>query len=189
MGCDIHLKLEMRQKGQTEWQSCRLTRNCWGWRVYGMFAKLANVRNYWDLKCIEQRGFPNDACTDTKLSYCYEIKSDEDYEKNEDMYDRWEQNIINESKANEWVEGNLSEEMKIERYPYSNYRYITDPDAHSANWCTTDEMEQCIREIFYNEEKKQWQDSFVEWFALLGAMKGIETDGLYECRAVFWFDN
>ena len=50
-------------------------------------------------------------------------------------------------------------------------------------------MEQCIREIFYNEEKKQWQDSFVEWFALLGAMKGIETDGLYECRAVFWFDN
>lgn len=39
------------------------------------------------------------------------------------------------------------------------------------------------------EEKQVWVGDFIEWFALLGAMEGIEKGGFYECRAVFWFDN
>ena len=62
-------------------------------------------------------------------------------------------------------------------------RKITDPDAHSPNWCTTQEMEDAIKEIFWNEEIQQYV------FAFLGAMKGIEQNGAYECRAVYWFDN
>ena len=30
---------------------------------------------------------------------------------------------------------------------------------------------------------------YIYWAGLLGLMKGIESSGDYECRAVFWFDN
>lgn len=75
--------------------------------------------------------------------------------------------------------------------PFGNteQRKITDPDAHSPNWCTTQEMEDAIKEIFWNEEMQQYVGDYIEWLALLGAMKGIEQNGAYECRAVYWFDN
>ena len=78
MGCDIHLKLEKRKINKTyythenfhhdgtiteeiretpefktsrDWHTVQLTlNNCWGDRVYGMFAKLADVRNYFQQK-------------------------------------------------------------------------------------------------------------------------------------------
>ena len=51
------------------------------------------------------------------------------------------------------------------------------------------EMENAIKEIFWNEEIQQYVGDYIELFALLGAMKGIEQNGAYECRAVYWFDN
>lgn len=216
MGCDIHLKLEMRQVRRSymlidkfeedgihkeivetpynsysaNWHSVRLTRgDCWGDRVYGMFAKLADVRNYFRKKInpIPQRGFPKDACDDTKSAYSYIVISDDEFDANKDYYEYSDTHYINESKANSWLKDGLSEEMQ----PFGNtdLRKITDPDAHSPNWCSTKEMEECIKEIFWNEEKQEWIGDYVEWFALLGAMKGVEYNGVYECRAVFWFDN
>lgn len=211
MGCDIHLKLEMRQikNGyicQTThcedeivevepnaysrcWHPVELTYNdCWGDRVYGMFAKLADVRNYFIRKIvpIPQRGFPNDACENTKYAYAYTVIPDDDFTKNVDYYSSAHYDYISESEANKWLEEGISVELPSEK---SIHRRISSPDFHSPNWCTTKEMEEAIKDIFWNEEKQVWTGSYIEWFALLGAMKGIEQNGVYECRAVFWFDN
>ena len=181
MGCDIHLKLEKRKINKTYythenfhpdgtiteeiretpefktsryWHPVQLTlNNCWGDRVYGMFAKLADVRNYFQQKIepIPLRGFPEDATDNTKLAYCYIVIPDDEYKKNEDYYeDSYQYHYINETKANEWVNNGWSKEMT----PFGNteQRKITDPDAHSPNWCTTQEMENAIKEIFWNEE-------------------------------------
>ena len=217
MGCDIHLKLEKKirkpsfmykyhygEDGKVtnkevvevpsygawslEWHPVEITRkNCWSDRVYGMFARLADARNYWkdEVKVIPQRGFPEDACDKTKDAYSYFVVSDEAYERN-NGYEHSSLNFINESKANEWVAEGLSEEMK---FGNEAVRKISGPDWHSANWCTTEEMKQCIHDTFWDEEKQVWVGDFIEWFALLGAMEGIEKGGFYECRAVFWFDN
>ena len=217
MGCDIHLKLEKRRIGslyypvtksteeglktelvelapfwlrESEWEPVAITNHhCWGDRVYGMFAKLADVRNFFFLNKIEpipQRGFPEDACINTKLAYSYIVLPDEAYEKDKEHYENSDTNFIDETTANEWVKEGVSEEMT----PFANtdYRKITGPDWHSPNWCTTKEMEESIREIFWDEERQVWTGDYVEWLALLGAMKGIEESGAYECRAVFWFD-
>ena len=218
MGCDIHLKLEKRKINKTyythenfhpdgtiteeiretpefktsrDWHPVQLTlNNCWGDRVYGMFAKLADVRNYFQQKIepIPLRGFPEDAADNTKLAYCYIVIPDDEYKKNEDYYeDSYQYHYINETKANEWVNNGWSKEMT----PFGNteQRKITDPDAHSPNWCTTHEMENAIKEIFWNEEIQQYVGDYIEWVAILGAMKGIEQNGAYECRAVYWLDN
>lgn len=51
-------------------------------------------------------------------------------------------------------------------------------------------MEDCINQVF-KDENGNWKSTGepYEWLALLGAMKGYEATGEYECRAVFWFDN
>lgn len=63
------------------------------------------------------------------------------------------------------------------------------PDYHSPNWCTTQEMEKCFNDVFLNLKDGTYEGDYIEWMALLGAMKGYEASGEYECRAVFWFDN
>ena len=155
-----------------------------------MFAKLADVRNYFQQKIepIQLRGFPEDATNDTKQAYCYIVIPDDEYKEREDYYENsYLYHYINESRANEWVNDGSSKEMT----PFGNteQRKITDPDAHSPNWCTTQEMEDAIKEIFWKEEIQQYVGDYIEWLALLGAMKGIEQNGAYECRAVYWFDN
>ena len=49
-------------------------------------------------------------------------------------------------------------------------------------------MENAIEEILL-QENGNYSDDAEEWLALLGAMKGYEMSGEYECRAIFWFDN
>ena len=190
MGCDIHLKLEMKKNGQTEWESVRLTRyENWSDRIYGMFARLAGVRNYGDkVQIVPDRGFPDDACDDTKTAYSYIVVSDEEWEEKKSYFESSRLYYVKESRANDWVESGYSQEMK----PFGNIKFkkITGPDWHTPNWCTTNEMEKCIKDCFYNKEGKIYPHAdYIEWFALLGAMKGVEQSGEYECRAVFWFDN
>jgi len=209
MGCDIHLRLEYRVKKETvsivdgnpmsncekqvykdQWQPCGLTlHEEWRDRVYGMFAVLSNVRNYWDLPHIEERGFPEDASVNTKLAYLMEVVPDEEWGEDGEKFEYRSGSFIDTTRAEEWLKDGDVEEVKIDRYPQSKYRYITNPDYHSANWCTTEEMENCINTIFFNKEHNIYHSDFKEWLALLGAMKGYETGGFYECRAVFWFDN
>ena len=70
---------------------------------------------------------------------------------------------------------------------YHQWKYKTKENHRSRRSFTKlvydQEMEDAIKEIFWNEEMQQYV------FAFLGAMKGIEQNGAYECRAVYWFDN
>lgn len=209
MECDIHLRLERRLKQdeiiivkpeernengeiiQKEisyinkadgWLNCFIISydTTWGDRAYKMFAKLANVRNYWDIKPIEQRGFPEDATTSTVAKYGDKIL---DRDPTEDEEDSWsELGWIGETKAEKWITQYGCE--VIER---NDRKYVVNPDWHSPNWCTTREMEKAIIEIFFKDGA--WSSDSDEWLALLGAMIGYEQSGKYECRAVFWFDN
>ena len=218
MGCDIHLKLEIRQIANAyetrgvfkdgeireelisvfpdsyarNWHPVRMTSHCcWSDRVYGMFAILADVRNHFSRKIVPimQRGFPEDACENTKDAYCCFVVSDEKYDTNPDYYKNSCFSWVPEREANVWVEKGYSKEIDTKPFGNSTIRRISGPDWHSPNWCTTKEMEDCIKEIFWNEKEQKWTGDYIEWFALLGAMKGVESSGSFECRAVFWFDN
>lgn len=190
MECDIHLRLEKRLKKEKvkvwdkyytekpEWQSCDIINagETWGYRIYGMFAALADVRNYWELEHLPVRGLPNDACNSTLACYGKEVR--------DVINGAWEEeNYYLASKAEEWVAQGLSH-----YYELCGRKYCSCPDWHSASWCTTQEMEHCICTIF-KSEPGFFQGKPYEWLALLGAMKGYEATGEYECRAVFWFDN
>lgn len=189
MGCDIHLKLERRlikdkvwneyyTEKAGEWKSCYIidSKKCWGDRIYGMFAQLANVRNYNGLEHIPIRGFPDDASYDTKECYGKRVSESDNHEDCND----WEYSARD---AEEWVDDGYSKYYKV-----NNILYCSCPDFHSPNWCTTKEMEDCINKLFKKEDGN-YSGDYLEWLALLGAMKGYEASGEYECRAVFWFDN
>lgn len=212
MGCDIHLKLEIKpkkdikvynrgygyfiSKSKDKWYTCYCFGydRCWSDRLYGMFAKLANVRNYHDLEHIELRGFPEDACDQTFGAYTLSVLPDEtyeEYEKSTDGCNGFYENFCSETKANEWILSKCSEEITINNPTnprLKENKYITNPDYHSANWCTTQEMEACIDELF-KDKNGEYKGDYIEWIALLGLMKGYESTGEYECRAVYWFDN
>jgi hypothetical protein len=175
------------EKLMSEWMPCEFTQNdCWGDRCYGMFARLADVRNYWDdVKSLPVRGFPTDAHPTTLRAYTYELVPDDEFEKNEERYDEWDDAYINESTGNEWVEKGYSTVMGKS---WSDRILISGPDWHSASWCTTKELKKCVRDNFYDKEFG-WHGEFVEWLSLVGAMEAIEKTGYYKCRAVFWFDN
>lgn len=188
MGCDIHLRLEKRLKKDKvwneyytekagEWKNCYIfnSDSTWSDRIYGMFALLANVRNYNDYEHIPLRGMPSDCCDRTMECYGYRVSD----EVKEEYYD-WE---VSREDAKKWVSGGYSKYFKI-----GVTEFVSGPDWHSPNWCTTQEMEDCINKLFKNEDGT-YKGDYIEWLALLGAMKGYEASGEYECRAVFWFDN
>lgn len=210
MGCDIHLVVEKRrqkpklvvtkrddQKVVTEippkdngWEHCEITHSGeWGDRVYGMFAKLANVRNQWDFEHIELRGFPADASYDTLRKYACCVISDEQFKKwfpdeiEEIHYSSYSGAYISESNAQYYIN---TYDAKI-KYNHGDI-FVTNPENHSANWCTLSELEKCVNEIFFDEDLKEYTGDGGEWIALVYYMKGLEVAG-YETRCVFWFDN
>lgn len=214
MGCDIHLVVEKRrqkpglivtkrddQKIVTEvkvpkdnrWECCEITYSGeWSNRIYGMFAKLADVRNQWNLEHIELRGFPGDANYDTLKKYAYRVISDEEFEQwfpdEEEMihYSDYSGHFIGESKAQYYINTYGAKTLKG---GYNDEdRFVTEPENHSANWCTLSELEKCVNEIFFDEELKEYTGDCCEWVALVHYMKGLEIAG-YETRCVFWFDN
>lgn len=173
MGCDIHLHVEYRLKNkekniESNWKAFQYADYEFSYRDYNMFAILANVRNYIEVKPIEIKGFPLDASFGVKRKYHLEVMPDDKY--NDDY--EW---ACSESQAKRW---------RSTRCIIEGREYIIHPDYHSPNWCTTEEMEQSINTIVGNYER-----GGIEWKGLLGLMKGLESDGRYECRAVFWFDN
>lgn len=173
------------------WNNCYIfdSDNTWGDRCYGMFALLNNVRNQWEneLKPLEDRGFPTDACNHTKE--CYSLKI---WDKDEELPDWAEDNgYVSQKRANEWLEKGYSTKVYLTNFRTgeNDEEYlVSDPDAHSPSWCTTKEMEKCINQIF-KDENGNWNGDYIEWVALLNTMKGYELSGEYECRAVFWFDS
>lgn len=136
-----------------------------------MFAALADVRNYNDLKHLPERGLPDDVTNRTLMFYGHPVVDDVKYD--------WQ---CSKADADRWVDSGCSH-----YYEVNGVKYCSDPDWHTPSWCTTSEMEDCINRIFKNEDGG-YEGDYTEWLALLGAMKGYEADGS-ECRAVFWFDN
>ena len=209
MGCDIHLVCEKRRvkKGwfrygkpkpnssewekcfepmnkELEWRSCKISSDKpWSDRHYGMFAKLADVRNYDNLEHLPIRGFPRDASFDTFYEYTLKIVPDESYNLDSD-------DIVSESTAKKWIEDGSSEEITLLNMPkyWRDYKYINNPDYHSPNWCSLQELEEAVKEIFYEKEIDDYVAYAGEWLALVYYMKGLEVAG-YETRCVFWFDN
>lgn len=167
MGCDIHLYVEYRKKNSNRnWESSgTVMPNC-GDRIYGMFAVMANVRNYDNLEqIVPDRGYPMDATYSTDNAYFCEISEDELHEDS-------------------FYHASVVTKKVGKRTLYMR----EDIDYHSANWCTASELEECINFIF-KDESGNWSESSIEWLALLGAMKGYEMSGEFECRAVYWFDS
>ena len=191
MGCDIHLKLEIRLKKDKVWNKYYTEKcgewkpghifshdYCWSDRIYGMFAALAGVRNYGhraSLPELPKRGFPTDCCDQTANAYGVRIA-----DKDADKCFKWE---CPREEAQKLVNDGWSEIFKV-----NEIEYVSAPNYHSPNWCTTQEMEKCFNDVFLNEDGT-YKGDYIEWMALLGAMKGYEASGEYECRAVFWFDN
>jgi hypothetical protein len=58
----------------------------------------------------------------------------------------------------------------------------------SSSKATLKELEDAVKEIFYEEEVGDYVEFSEEWLALIGYMKGLEMAG-FETRCVFWFDN
>ena len=168
MGCDIHLYVEIRNRKNKEW----------GWystsfkgdfsnRTYGMFAALNNVRNHWNLKPLENRGIPDDLGNEAfheYYKYVAETETDNEHECSEEECKRFVDNGESTIKIS------------------YGCKYCSNPDWHSANWCTTKELEECYNQVF---EKKEYD--YIQWLALINYMKTFEEE--YDVRAVFWFDN
>ena len=95
MGCDIHLRLERKVKGQSKWQDCTIFgyEHCWSDRIYGMFAALADVRNYQNIEHLPVRGLPTDVTNKTLMLYGCQVVADAKYD--------WQ---YSESDAERWVE-------------------------------------------------------------------------------------
>jgi len=185
MGCDIHLRVEMRKKVNPYPNDKHMWYNTgfkgeFNSRVYGMFARMANVRSYNDNYNIqfEPRGLPSDITDWATRESFYLYVTDNEAAAN------WGGHYCLKEDAEKWVERGYSEWVD------ENHRTVTDPDLHSHSWLTTQELRQCFDDCFKQEDGtyKPYSD-YIEWFGLVSLCEGIESDGIYECRVVFAFDN
>lgn len=185
MGCDIHLRVERRRKvnpypnDRNEWHNVGF-KGEFGCRIYGMFARMANVRAYGDHYKVmfEPRGLPKDM-TDWRT-----VESFYFYVTDDKAAVDWGFNYCLREDAERWVEKGYSEWVD------EDHRRVTDPDLHSHSWLTTQELRQCFDDCFKQEDgtMKPYSD-YVEWLGLVSMCEGIESTGEYECRVVFAFDN
>lgn len=185
MGCDIHLRVEARKKvnpypnDRHEWYNVGF-RGEFSSRIYGMFARMANVRAYDDNYKVqfEPRGLPDDITNWATCKSFYLFVTD--YKEQAE----WGENYCTKEDAERWVEEGCSKWVDEEHYR------VTDPDLHSYSWLTTQELRQCFDDCFKQEDGtiKPHAD-YVEWLGLVSLCEGIESDGIHECRVVFAFDN
>lgn len=219
MGCDIHFKLERRVKDITKpicyhldyetdelkeifsndisWQSFDKHPTCAEYldRNYLMFSAMADVRSFYgeeeQFKRREPKGFPEDASFYTILSYGM-IVNDEFAGK--DTYDL---TFITKEQADYFQENYYCKEIKLPENtpsysPFAKSKVLTHPDYHSASWMTTEEFEECFKQVFVRKNKNGEEvklQYYFDFYKLLLTMQTLEEDGLYEVRIIFWFDN
>lgn len=203
MGCDIHLYLEKRNK-LGKWENSEYTKNGlhYIWRCYPLFARMANVRNYWDLDHMPVRGFPINASIDVKKAFFSEIVSTVKYDKleKEDFpincvkYENAIRYLSEDKHINPFYIADNGDlfmldkdyvlgKMLIPNKVTLGNIYITDDDYHSANCLTYEEYAKCLYETLKEESINQ-----TGWTDLLRKMEEYKKEGT-ECRIVFWFDN
>ena len=173
MGCDIHCYIEYREKDQEHWMSFGSKIN--PGRHYGIFAVLANVRNYQEgLEVLSPRGLPEDigyaAESDSQL---YIVDNETDAEE-----------YCSREQAERWVREGSSE------YTDERKEFVTHPDWHSHSYVTTKKLEDALTTLKkYAEGNGETigHDFAIEYYAIVATMKELEKHG--EARMVFWFDN
>lgn len=185
MGCDIHLRIEKRKRmnpytnGRYKWHNVGFYGE-FRCRIYGMFARMAKVRDYYGDKCkvqFEPRGLPDDMDYQSTESF-YPYVTDNEVAVN------WGEHYCLKKMAEKWVKEGYS------KWVDENHTRITDPDFHSYSWLTTQELRQCFDDCFKQEDGTYKPNSdYVEWLGLVSLCEGIESDGIHECRVVFAFDN
>ena len=181
MGCDIHLRIEARKRvnpypsERHEWYNVGILGE-FSSRVYGMFARMANVRAHDTYKVqFKPRGLPDDL-TDWNTCESFYLYITDNNEAVE-----WGEHYCLIEDAKKWVERGCS------TWVDENHRRVTDPDLHSHSWLTTQELRQCFDDCF--KQGSAYRGDSVEWLGLVSLCEGIESDGIYECRVVFAFDN
>jgi hypothetical protein len=139
-------------------------------RHYGVFAKLADVRNQenWGIKPLEARGFPEDSSYAAKGDNYMYICSD-----NSDNYD----NACTREQAERWVKHGSN-------YIGEDKKFVSHPDWHSHSWVTSKELKEALEDPNVQYEPKEDPG----YAALLAQMEKYEELG-FETRVVFWFDN
>lgn len=181
MGCDIHLKVERRRRNnpypneKNEWYSTGSYNGEFSSRSYGMFARMAGVRDYNDNKMFEPRGLPEGMCWATQRAF-YMLATD-----NKDAAE-WGEHYCLKSHAEKWIEDGYTQWVD------ENHRYVINPDHHSHSWLTTQELRQCFDDCFIMEDGT-FSGDYVDWLGLVSLCEGIESTDEYECRVVFAFDN
>lgn len=163
MGCDIHMYLEYKKKNRDNWINFGERFN--PGRHYGLFAKLADVRNYWKLTSIvNDRGIPNGVGyitnRDNTLYVCEKSHEDSGCCTPEEA-ESWGGKYANDSKT-----------------------LVYHPDWHSHSWCTPDELQK----VFDIPKLNFYENNNDEYIALLASARNLEENG-NDVRFVFWFDN
>lgn len=180
---------------ERHWHSCPIMGEPEiGDRIYGMFSRLAGVRDYSNVKGPKPKGFPKDASREAILGYTIIV--------DDDMAKRYEETAgrttraVTEERAKKWIENGSSKEMMIE-WGYGGdkqkqyKRCVTDPDAHSASWSSRKEVEKAFDRLYktnYNGKTILTGD-YTYYKGLIALMKAFEDGGDYEVRMVYWFDN
>lgn len=160
---------------------------------------MAGVRDYWDGECTfaQPRGIPEKTSCRFDDSYYFFVP------EQSDPCSCGEDHSVKRERAEKWVADGSSvwrDEKK---------RFVSDPDAHSESWLSTDEFAKCLRLYAFGtflEQAKQlftkprefFQDlpyrrkwgfiHYDEYRAVLAAMRALEKEGK-EARIVFYFDN
>ena len=173
MGCDIHLFVETKRKDSKyeDWE-CSAFKGAFSEINYGMFGALNNVRNYCEYKPLPNRGLPENVGFNVFHRYYLLI-----VDKEEDVCEI----TCSKKDAEDWVNRGLSKIVEL-----ANTKYCSNPDYHSSSWCTVQEFESCVNQVFKTKDNT-FAGAYIEWLALLNYMKTLEKE--YDVRAVFWFDN
>jgi hypothetical protein len=169
MGCDIHAYIEYvngtNHVGEKDyWGFGKRTRI---WRDYWLFALMAGVRNYWDVKPVaEPRGVPKDTSYDVREDYLLYVS--------ENCPD--EQGNCSKEDAKRWLEYNCSQQWDENR--------ITGPDWHTPSWLTLDELKLVLKRYIEENPYDIKRPYGKELNAIIAAMEKLP-----DSRLVFWFDN
>ena len=184
MGCDIHLRIEKRKRVNPYTNRCHKWYNVgfcgeFSCRIYGMFARMAKVRDYGNKYKVQfkPRGLPDNMDYQSTESFYLYVTDNE-------VAVNWGERYCLKKMAEKWVKEGCSEWVD------ENHTRITDPDLYSYSWLTTQELRQCFDDCFKQEDGTYKSKSdYVEWLGLVSLCEGIESDGIHECRVVFAFDN
>lgn len=184
MGADIHAYVEYADfktaDGDFYWNN--LTRN-FGDRNYYLFGLLAGVRGP-DGPLFEVRGIPDGRVGYYTSGDYWRNVAPENHPEWADHGDGW----VSRESAERWVRGGSSKPVYDKDGKLSR---VTDPDAHSASWLTTDELAEVLEHYAANVQShwpSEKQEAPIAWQAALAAMRTFETNGK-KARVVFWFDN